>query len=137
MEGSEVSCDTECDPKDLYCTECCDVCPPVFKSEKVARLGRPAPAVTHLNRTELHQAYRDYALLPYAPYPPGGVPTGGDPDLRVSSEEWARRAKESDCYKCHVRQDVKRASKLELSWMFWVGLGAGALGAMTLVLTRK
>lgn len=116
---------------------CESVCPPVLKAVPKTGLQRPLTPVKHLTNTKYQNAFRDYELLPFAPYPPGGVPTGGDPDLRISSEEWARRARESECYKCHVRQDVSAASSLKLNWMFWVGIGAGALGAMTLVLNRK
>lgn len=115
--------------------ECCDVCPPTLKKYR-ARLERPPPPVKHLRDSKLHGAFRNYELLPYAPYPPGGKPTGGDPELRISSEEWARRAKESDCYKCHVRVDVRAASRIQLDWKFWVGLGAAGLGVVTLALTR-
>lgn len=118
-------------------TSCDSVCPPVLKSAPKTGLQRPLAPVKHLYQTKYQNQFRDYELLPFAPYPPGGTPTGGDPDLRISSEEWARRARESDCYKCHVRQDVKAASSLSVNWMFWVGLGAGALGAMTLVLKRR
>lgn len=120
-------------------SSCEKVCPPVLKEADAnkPRLARPPPPVKHLKNTALHRTFRNYDQLPYAPYPPGGVPTGGDPALRISSAEWARRAAESDCFQCHVRQDVKAASRLRLNWRFWVGVGGASLGAITILLTSK
>lgn len=140
LQGTDCQDACAIDPEtgpDLKCMECCDVCPPVLKKAPVTGLQRPLAPVKHLTNTKYQRQFRDYELLPFAPYPPGGLPTGGDPDLRISSEEWARRAMDSECYKCHVRFDANRAARLRPNWMFWVGLGAGALGAMTLVLKRR
>lgn len=78
-----------------------------------------------------------YAALPYAPYPPGGAPTSGSAKLRLSPNQFADLYRKSDCYKCQVRINVRQASKLTFGWKFWVGIGAGALGAMTLIATKN
>ena len=121
--------------EELPCDKFCP--PPIPNDANKPRLTRPLPAVPHLKNTKYHAAFRNYDKLPYAPYPPGGTPTGGDPALRISSAEWARRAAESECFKCNVREDVKAASRLHLDWRFWVGVGAASLGTVTILLTSK
>lgn len=115
--------------------QCCDVCPPDFKS-KPRGLSRPIVA-PHLKDKSLHVKWADYEMLPMVAYPPGGALVGGDPDLRITAEEWARRAKGSKCYQCLSEVDIRRAAKLRVDWKFWVGCGLAGLGVTALLVSRK
>lgn len=130
--------DEQCDPY----AECSDVCPAVVR-RPTSRLTRPDEAAAldraraHLTLAEHRQMFPEYVGMPRAPYPPGGAPTGGDPAFRMSADEFARRYRKTDCYKCQVRVNVRQAARLKPNWMFWAGAGTAALGAVLLVATKK
>lgn len=99
----------------------------------------PAPDLTPhaLLRPGTSKKTYNYVLKPIAPYPPGGAPTGGDPNLRLTPEEVAELYMRSERYKCQVKTDIKHASRLDVDWKFWAGLGAGALGFVLLVAAKR
>lgn len=122
---------------------CDEYCPPQIEAPPETGAG-PPPQPRHLPKTinprtgrSYWDDYRAWGRLPNAPYPPGGTPSGGAQELSISSEEWARRARKSPCYKCQFAQQVARASELKFDWMFWVGIGAGALGLGMLVVMKR
>lgn len=122
---------------------CDKFCPPTVEAP-VAKGAGPSPQTPHLPNAKnpitgnkYRTDYLAWVRFPNAPYPPGGTPSGGAQELSISSEEWARRAKQSPCYKCQLHQQVIEASKLKLNWMFWTGLGAGALGIGMLVVLKN
>lgn len=122
---------------------CEEYCPPDIDAPPQKGAG-PSPQPRHLPKSKnpvtgrsYWDEYKSWARLPNAPYPPGGRPSGGAQELSISAEEWARRARKSPCYKCQFAQQVHEASKLKFNWMFWVGLGTGALGISMLVVMKK
>lgn len=114
-------------------TENQDPCSAVCPGDTGLELSKSRP--NHLPE-RLWPRYQAWGSMPYAPYPPGGTPEFGIKELRISADEWARRARQSPCYRCEFEQRVKNASRLRFGWMFWTGLGAGALGLGMLAAMR-
>lgn len=118
---------------------CAKACSQIVEAPPAKGAG-PSPQARHLPGS-YRPDYLAWVRLPISPYPPGGRPSGGAQELSISSEEWARRARQSPCYRCELAQQVKAASRvaprLKTNWMFWTGLGAGALGVGMLVVMKR